>query len=118
MKSPAILFFVIVTNIFLLTIVLFFRDRFLFFLAGFNFNLTKETSVESFQAFAAIQKWRIGIIVITIFIGAVNIICCKMLEKTRGSKWYLTTGSMLGSLSVIFMIIILFMSIIVPNRVF
>ena len=61
MKSAIICIILIIATIVLLAVVLFFRDKFLFFMAGYDYELMKGTSVESFKAHAAIQKWRLGL---------------------------------------------------------
>lgn len=117
MKSGITCFMLIFATIVLLVIVVFFRDRFLFFMAGYDYKLAKDTSVESFKVYAAIQKWRIALVGLTFLVGIASVICCRNMEWLT-HKWYYTIGKFLGIITCILMIVILVMYIVLPKRLF
>jgi hypothetical protein len=115
MKSAIICFILIVATIVLLAVVLFFRDRVLFFMAGYDYELTKGTSVESFKAHAVIQKWRLALVGLTFLVGAICTILCRNMSRVSDS-WYYTAGKFLGIITCIIMVVFLFMYMILPKR--
>jgi hypothetical protein len=115
MKPILICLTLIVTTLLLLTVVLFFRDRVLFFLAGYDYVLIKSTSVEAFKAYAAIQKWRWALVGLTVLAGLSCAIVCRNTGKTD-STWYYTIGKFLGIITCIIMVVILCMYIVLPKR--
>lgn len=117
MKSPLIFWFLIVVNILLLVIVLFFRDKFLFFFLGYDFDLMKSTSVESFKVYSVIQKWRIALIVLTLISGACCFVFCKKISN-QSNDWYYLAGKVIGILNFVLAVVILIMIIILPKRIF
>lgn len=116
MKPSAICFSMIIFTIFLLIIVLFFRDRFLFFLMGYDYQMTKTASVESFKAHGAIQKWRLILFGLTLLLGTTSIITFTKMEKAANGGWYYTAGKLLGIITSIIMIIIFIVFIILLKR--
>lgn len=108
--------FVLVT-LFLLIVVLFFRDRVLFLLAGYDYKLAKSTSVEAFKANAAIYKWRMVLFGLTFLSATASIILCRRMEKIS-PHWGYTAGKFLGIAACILMTIIFIIHLIIPKRVF
>lgn len=104
-------------TILLLIIVLFFRDRTLFFLAGQDYALSKETSVNAFKAYASIQKWRIALICMTLLISVVSFFLCSKMAKQEG-YWVYTFGKYLSLVASLLMGLILLASVVLPKRIF
>lgn len=115
MKSAITCLILIVATMFFLIVVLFFRDKFLFFLSGYDYEMTRSTSVESFKAHAEIQKWRLALFGLTFLIGAACFIVCRNMERVA-ENWYYTAGKFLGIITCILMIVILVIYIVLPKR--
>jgi uncharacterized membrane protein YidH (DUF202 family) len=116
MKPSTVCFLTITFTLFCLIIVLFFRDRVLFFLMGYNYEMTKTVTVESCKAHEAIQKWRLILFGLTLLLGITSIVTCTRMEKAATGGWYYTTGKLLGIITTILMIFIFIMFIIIPKR--
>jgi hypothetical protein len=118
MKSSTLCFLLIGATIFLTIVVLFFRDRFLFSLAGYDYEVTKTTSVESFKAHAEIQKWRLALFIITFIFGISCFITCRRMENLEDGAWYFILGKFLGIFTSIIILIIFIVLAILPKRLF
>jgi hypothetical protein len=116
MKSSITCFLLVIITFFFLVVVLFFRDRFLFFLGGYDYEMTRTTSVESFKAHAAIQKWRLAIFGLTLFLGIACFFTCRSMEKIEIGGWYYTVGKLVGIITSILMIVIFIVFSILPKR--
>ena len=116
MKSSVACFLLIIVTFFFLVIVLFFRDRFLFFLAGYDYEMTRTTSVESFKAHAEIQKWRLTLFGLTLFLGIACFVTCRNIEKIEVGGWFYSIGKLVGIITSILMIIIFIVFSILPKR--
>ena len=116
MKSPVVCFLTIILTVFLLTITLMFRDRFLYFLLGYDPEITSTTSVASFKAHAAIQKWRLILLGLTFLLGIVSVIICAKNEKIATGSWLYTAGKFIGIVATVIVIVILIIFIILPKR--
>jgi hypothetical protein len=118
MKSSTLCFLLIGATIFLTIVVLFFRDRFCFSLAGYDYEVTKTTSVESFKAHAEIQKWRLALFIITFIFGINCFITCRRMENLEDGAWYFILGKFLGIFTSIIILIIFIVLAILPKRLF
>lgn len=116
MKSQVSHILIVITLV-LSVIVLFFRDRFLFYITGYDNSLIHSTSVESFKAHAAIHIWRFVLIGITFFSGIICIVTCRNMEK-KTDEWIYVIGKFLGIITCVVMGIILFMYLILPKKLF
>ena len=117
MKRTFLFWFLVIINTLLLIVLLFFREKFLFFLLGYDFDLKKSTSIESFKAHAIVQKFRIGLILLTFITGLFCLIISRNLSNHSGS-WYFSIGVLLGIINFILALILIIMAWFVPNRIF
>jgi hypothetical protein len=117
MKPSIIGWLLIIINILLLVILLFFRDKFLFFLLGYDFDLMKGTSVESFKAYSVIQRLRIALVVCTLISGVCCFIFCRNINN-HSNGWYYSVGKVVGIINSILAAVILIMIMILPKRIF
>ena len=113
-KAKLVCGIAIFINVLLLIIILFFKDRFLFFILGYDYQLTKSASDESFEAYKVVHPWRIVLLCLTLLAGIVCFYICWSFERKIDS-WYYTIGKFVGLLSVILMIVILIAIIILPS---
>lgn len=106
----------IFVNLLLLISVLFFRDRFLFFILGYDYQLTKSASAESFEAFEAVHPGRIILLCLTLLSGIVSFFICRNFEK-KFDSWYYSIGKFIGLFSVILMIVIAIAISVLPGPI-
>lgn len=72
---------------------------------GYDYQLTKSASAESFEAYEVVHPWRIVLLFLTLVAGIVCFFTCWSFEKKIGG-WFYTSGMLIGLISIILMIVI------------